>query len=788
MQPPASFGAPDLSQNGAAGHGAEEKLRESEDRYLQLVALMPAAVYACDAEGRITFYNHRAVELWGRVPDVSSEQFCACYRVFTLDGKIVPPHETPMSFAVREGKAFRDLQAVVERPDGSRFVASVSIDPIRDAHGKLCGAINVFQDISERYRAEEKLRESEERFRAFVTASSDVVYRMNADWSEMCQLQGRAFIADTLKPSRTWIETYIPPEDHPRVLAAINHVIRTRSNYELEHRIIRVDGTLGWTFSRAIPRFDAQGEIVEWIGTASDITERKEADETLRRSHETFLKLVENSPFGLYVIDSQFRLAVVSAGAQPAFRNVRPLIGHDFAGAMRIIWPEPFATEAVARFRHTLATGEPYIAPSLTHERHDIGTVESYEWQIQRITLPDGQYGVVCHYYESTALRQSQEALRRSEVQLTLVSDSVPALISYVDGECRYQMCNRAYTEWFGLPREEILGREMREVLGAEAWKAIGPHIHSALSGETADFETEAQYARGGTRWIHAIYTPHRDERGQVIGVVIMVSDITSRKQAEEALRQAHVQLADRAVHLEQLVQERTATLRDTIAELEAFSYSIAHDMRAPLRAMNSYASILEHDVAPPLPPEARNYTRRISASAQRLDALITDVLNYSKVARSELPLEKVDVERLTREIVESYPNLHESGARILVQSPLPPVIGNTAALTQCISNLLSNAIKFVTSGITPRVTIRAESRGDFVRLWFEDNGIGFSEEGHKRIFRMFERLNPAAQFEGTGIGLTIVRKAVERMGGRVGAESQPGVGSQFWIELRRAE
>jgi signal transduction histidine kinase len=187
------------------------------------------------------------------------------------------------------------------------------------------------------------------------------------------------------------------------------------------------------------------------------------------------------------------------------------------------------------------------------------------------------------------------------------------------------------------------------------------------------------------------------------------------------------------------------------------------------------------------LPPQGQEYARRIAASAARLDALITDVLNYSKIARSEMALSNVDAEKLTREIIDTYGNLRDSDAAILVQSPIPLLLANPAALTQCISNLLSNAVKFVPAGTRPQVRVWAEERDEFIRLWIEDNGIGITEEGVSRIFNMFQRLNPAGEFAGTGIGLTIVRKAAERMGGRVGVESKPGVGSRFWLELKRA-
>ncbi|MEP6936532.1 MAG: PAS domain S-box protein, partial [Chthoniobacterales bacterium] len=163
---------------------------------------------------------------------------------------------------------------------------SVVVTPIVDSSGEPARLLAVSRDITERKQAEEALRESEERFRALVTASSDVLYRMSPDWSEMSPLHGGNFLADTEKPSRTWFQEYIPPDDRPRVTAAIEEAIRTKSIFELEHRVRRADGTLGWTFSRAIPLLDAKGEIVEWFGTASDVTERKEAEEARRANAE----------------------------------------------------------------------------------------------------------------------------------------------------------------------------------------------------------------------------------------------------------------------------------------------------------------------------------------------------------------------------------------------------------------------------------------------------------------------------------------------------------------------
>lgn len=246
---------------------------------------------------------------------------------------------------------------------------------------------------------------------------------------------------------------------------------------------------------------------------------------------------------------------------------------------------------------------------------------------------------------------------------------------------------------------------------------------------------------------------------------------------------------ANRAL-VEEVTERRRAEdqLRETVQELEAFSYSIAHDMRAPLRSMQGFAEILNTEHSAQLDAPGRDYLRRIAAAASRMDALILDILNYSKVGHGELNLRPVDVDQLVREIAATYPTLRAEKADISIKGTLPMVLANEAALTQIVSNLLVNAVKFVAPGVRPQVTVRGERCDETVRLWFEDNGIGIPERLHPRLFRIFSRLQRREDYEGTGIGLAIVRKAAERMNGTVGLKSVEGAGSSFWVELARAE
>jgi PAS domain S-box-containing protein len=276
-------------------------------------------------------------------------------------------------------------------------------------------------------------------------------------------------------------------------------------------------------------------------------------------------------------------------------------------------------------------------------------------------------------------------------------------------------------------------------------------------------------------------------ELGLAHAIAGPVAFAVERKRGEEALADAKTQLEEHARNLEHAVAERTLKLRESIAELEAFSYSLSHDMRAPLRAMRSFSEILEERFHKQLGAEGSEILGRIISASGRLDRLIQDVLTYSRIALAPASQETIDVEKLVQQIISEHPSFQAPHAIIEIKTPLPPVLGHEASLTQCIYNLLSNAVKFVEIGRQPRVQIWSEVVDGHVKLWFADNGVGIPLEAQARMFLMFQRFHRSRQYEGTGIGLAIVRKAAERLGGQVGVESTEGQGSKFWLQLRLA-
>ncbi|MBI2780013.1 MAG: PAS domain S-box protein [Gammaproteobacteria bacterium] len=379
-----------------------------------------------------------------------------------------------------------------------------------------------------------------------------------------------------------------------------------------------------------------------------------------------------------------------------------------------------------------------------------------------------------------TQRKQAEQRLRESEIKFRTLAESMAAAIFiYRGGTLLY--VNRQAETISGYTRTELLAMDFLDVVHPDFRELAKQQAMARREAEVAParYEFKILTKNSEERWLD-ITAGTIEFEGALAGLGTAY-DITERKRAEEALRKAKDDL-------EKKVAERTAELSNANSELEAFSYSVAHDLRAPLRAMQGFSQALLEDYGSQLDAVGQDYARRVTAAARRMDELIKDLLAYSHVSRAAFPLTAVDLEGVMAGVLAHLEaEIRERQARVIVVTSLPPVIGHYATLQQVMTNLLGNAIKFVPAGIEPQVKVWAEERGEWVRVWVEDNGIGIAPESQARIFRVFERLHGIEHYPGTGIGLAIVHKGIERMGGCAGVESVLDKGSRFWVELRGA-
>jgi PAS domain S-box-containing protein len=368
-----------------------------------------------------------------------------------------------------------------------------------------------------------------------------------------------------------------------------------------------------------------------------------------------------------------------------------------------------------------------------------------------------------------TDRKVSEHAAQEAAGRFRVMADSMVQKIFTANPAGEVDYYNPAWADFTGVPLDELIGSGWRQIVHPDdELESVRRWSDAVAEGRNFEMELRLRCGDGSHRWHLSRAHPVRGAGGEIIRWIGSTTDIDDQRRSRE--------------QLERMVEERTNNLQASVEELEAFSYSISHDMRAPLRAMLGFSEILQEEYGPQLDDQANRFLQRIRAASARMDHLIQDVLNFSRISRGELPMEPIDPLALIRELIESYPNLRSSEIGILLPQEMPLVLANSAALTQCVSNLLGNAAKFVAPGVKPVVRISAEPGQGRVKIWFKDNGIGIKEQDFRRIFEIFQRIDRS--HEGTGIGLAIVKKAAERMGGRVGVDSKPGQGASFWLDL----
>ena len=528
---------------------AEEALRESRAKLKAAFASMTEAIFIADAEGRLIDFNEGFVRYHRfKNRDECSRTIADCPRYLEAhfqDGTPAPPEMWAMARALRGETASSVEYMLRHKETGETWWGSYNFSPIKDEEGRIVGAVVAGREITERKRAEEALRQSEERFRLLVEQTPDGIFvadpsgrytDVNSAGSEMLGYTREEIL-------RLSFADLLMEDEVPRLASQVAELASGKFTRN-EWRFRRKDGSefCGEVVGRQLPGGGFQGIL-------RDITDRKRSEAQLVQNRRMLLDLVERCPFGIYIVDSQFRIATMNTGSQNgAFINVRPIIGRDFNEAMRTLWPEPVAAEILGHFRHTLDTGESYYSKDFVNPRGDIDAVEGYEWELHRMRLPDGQYGVICYYFDSSKLRQAEEALRQSEQRFRLALRNSPVSVAIQDRNLVYQWAFNQRTR----RTDEIVGKTDADLFAPEDITEILKIKRRVLETGTEVHVGQWLTSNGQRVFLDLYYEPTRDAAGNITGVGLAAVNLTEQKLAEESLRQKEAELKDaqRVAHI----------------------------------------------------------------------------------------------------------------------------------------------------------------------------------------------------------------------------------------------
>lgn len=630
------------------------------------------------------------------------------------------------------------------------------------------------REIEQRRRADERVRANEKRFRDLVATVPGMVYQ----WAELeDDVYGFTWVSPQaremfgLEPTdleRDCDYFTIHPDDRELWRHSLRIATENGIDWEFEGRLLLKDGSVRWWKGLAKPMPTNGGMLFN--GIILDITNERMLREETDRLRTRLDFLLNASPSVIYAAEPRppYRTTFISAGLRGM--GYTP----DEATANPDWWAERIHPDDGASVMDALAMLD--RTDALEHSYRFRTAGGDWIWVIDKVFLVRDETGhpteLIGSMADITPLRTAEEALRTSMARQQAILASTPMGIAILDCERQFEQVNERFCSLFGLAASTFLGRSSRLIYRSEAeFQEMGEAAYPVIQ-EGGVFHGERQLRRsdGGSFWC-SLTGCMVDRARPDLGCVWIVEDITTRKAAELALR------------------SKTAELERSNGELEAFAYVASHDLRQPLRVVNSYLGLLERRLGATLDAEGREFIGFARDGAQRMDRLIVDLLEYSRVGRRSAPSRPVALDEIAVRAVRNLEiAIAESGAEVTIGPGLPTVDGDENELVRLLQNLIGNAVKYHAPDRPPRVTLTVSETDGAWTFAVTDNGIGIAPEHRERVFGIFQRLHSREAFDGTGIGLAVCRKIVERHGGRIWVDEAPEAGSRFLFTLPRRD
>jgi len=759
-----------------ARKSAEDALRESEARFRAVVDSANEGILVYNKSLHIAAANPAAERIirLPRAEIVGAPGFTSLFPCVLPDGSPMDPEQRPARATAREGKPLTGyVIGIVRGPSTVQWLSINTGFLRRPGESDWYGIVSTIADITEQNDADLRLRQSEERFRqTFELAASGLAHvslngrfmRVNKSLCEILGYRADELVGRGVKEVSHPDDRDVTDASRAQVHAGEIEVAR------FEKRYVRKDGALVWVDLGVAVARDASGRPEYEIAIFDDITAQKNLEVELR--DKTELLQLGQAAARMIILDYDMKKDRLSWSDSPEW-----LRGPLPAGGEYPLFREQIHPEDRARFQaeraQTLATLQP-----TSQEYRVVRTDGQVLWVLARrqaLPGPDGKAArLLVAMIDITDRKEAEAAVRESETRFRSLTQLSSDWYWEQDKAFRLTFMSGRMGERTGLEAKSYLGQQRWDQpalnLSEDDWRA---HRQSLVRHEPfRDFELERPAAEGGSRWISLSGEPVFDEHGAFTGYRGVGSDITARKQAERELRRAHDELEHKARELER-----------SNSELEQFAYVASHDLQEPLRMVSSYTQLVMRRYNDKLDKDAREFMNYVVDGAARMKQLLEDLLAYSRVGTRGKEFAPLEMEAVVRRAVTNLRAAIEEASATVTWEALPRLEGDDLQLSQLFQNLIGNALKFRSASV-PRVTISAAEKADDWEIVVQDNGIGIEPQYYERIFMVFQRLHNKAEYPGTGIGLAICKKVVERHGGRIWVESKPGEGSAFHFTL----
>ncbi len=760
---------------------SEAVLIKREQEYRSLAENSPDNIIRYNMERRAIYCNSRMTQTFSIDPEMILGKTPMEFKA--AGAEIDAEYEGHIVRVLESGES-SEMELVLSFPDGRfnyhlvRFVAE------RDAEGNTVGVLSIGQDITERKRTEQKIKENEQLLRTLINSTPDIICFKDGygRWLEANDSDLELFsLKDVDYRGKT--DSELAEFTNPIYRQAFLNCESTDEKSWLaggisqgEETIPKSDGTFKIFDVIKVPIFETDGSRKGLVVLGRDITERKLAEEELRDREEFLSSIIENIPDMIFIKEARDLKFVRFNKAGEELLGLRrdELIGKsDFD-----FFPKEQAQFFYENDKKVLNSGE-----MIDIIEEPIET-KNGERILHTKKLPildkNGKPAYLLGISEDiTERKQMIEALAASEREFRTLAENSPDNIIRYDVDSRIIYVNPNILKTLGSSASEMLGKTPIETALIDEFNEYQEKISAVLkTGKETELDLVIPDRGNGLRYHNVRFVAERGADNRIKGVLVIGRDITDRKHAEEEIQKINREL-------EQRVFERTSQLEDANKELEAFSYSVSHDLRAPLRSIDGFSQALLEDYYNKIDEEGKNYLHRVRSAAQRMALLIDDMLNLSRVSRSELNVQLVNLSKVAQEIAD---NLHGTQPERKVEFIIHEGIkakGDSRLLHIVLENLIGNAWKFTSKQPVAHIEFGVKQQKDQTIYFVRDDGAGFDMRYSQKLFGAFQRLHTTTEFPGIGIGLATVLRVIHRHGGSVWAEGKIEKGATFYFTIK---